>query len=295
VSLREKITGRTVVGGQSIYPKEVETSALLLVIQGPEQGRELQVAFEPIDIGREDCTLTIPHHLISRRHARVERMGAGYVVRDLGSTNGTFVNDARITEQPLKDGDKIRVGKSILKFMISTNPEVAYLRQMVENVQKDALTGIYNKRFFDQALQKGIDDTAAAQSKLGLIVFDIDFFKKVNDSHGHSAGDHVLKGVTEIVGQQVRASDVFARVGGEEFAIVLPHTALRVAASAAEFIRGSVEMARFEFEGTVIPITLSLGVAERDSAAEETAEALYRRADAKLYEAKRGGRNRVCG
>lgn len=295
MSLREKLSARTVVGGQSIYPSEVETSALLLVIQGPEQGREIQVAFEPIEIGREGCTLTIPHHLVSRRHACVERQGAGYLVRDLGSTNGTFVNDARISEQPLKDGDKIRVGKSILKFMVSTNPEVEYLRQMFESVHKDALTGIHNKRFFDQALAKALDDTTAAGSKLSLIVFDIDFFKKVNDTHGHSAGDHVLKRVTQVVGQQVRSSDVFARVGGEEFAIVLPHTALRVAASAAEFIRGAVEMAEFDFDGKTIPVTLSLGVAERDAATEEAADALYRRADAKLYEAKRGGRNQVRG
>ncbi len=295
MSLKDKLSARTVVGTPSLFLNEESVTAVLLVIQGPEQGREIGLGADGVDIGREDCTLNIPHHLVSRRHARIERQGAGYSVRDLGSTNGTFVNNARVADQPLKDGDKIKVGKSVVKFMLSTNPELAYLRQMVENVHRDALTGIYNKRYFDQALAKALEESLAEGEPVSLVMFDIDFFKKVNDTHGHSAGDFVLRRVAEVVGQQLRARDVFARVGGEEFAIVLPQTIQLVAASAAEIIRGTVEMTSFEVDGTAIPVTLSLGIAETDLARSEGAEALYKRADAKLYEAKRAGRNQVCG
>jgi diguanylate cyclase (GGDEF)-like protein len=274
-------------------PRGGETAAFLAVIRGQQQGVQFELDAEPLDIGREGCTVTIPHDLVSRRHAVVQRAGPVYLIRDLDSTNGTFVNDERVTERGLKDGDQISIGKTVLKFMTADNPELEYLRQMFEKTHRDALTGAYNKRHFDGELERLVSISRQEGEPLSLIVFDIDHFKKINDTHGHPAGDHVLQQIVEVVSSQVRERDVFARVGGEEFAIVLPRTIRPVAMSAAEIIRGVIEMTEIAYDGKRIAVTLSLGVAELEEADNDDA-ALYKRADERLYEAKRGGRNQVC-
>lgn len=292
MSWQIKPSGRTAVGAPSLPPPTSASAALLLVLRGPEKGREVALGEEPVEIGREGCTLTIAHHLVSRRHARIERVGAGFLLRDLGSTNGTYLNDVRVSEQTLREGDQITVGKSVLKFMTLANPDVRHLRQIFEDAHRDALTGIHNKRYFDQAFADAVRDAHARGEPLCLVLFDIDHFKSVNDNHGHVAGDQVLKRVAAVVSSQVREQDVLARVGGEEFALLLPRTARSVATSAAEIIRGTVEMTDVDLDGGRITVTLSVGVGEL--ARDESAEALYRKTDEKLYEAKRAGRNRVC-
>ncbi|HEY4104980.1 MAG TPA: GGDEF domain-containing protein, partial [Polyangiaceae bacterium] len=156
----------------------------------------------------------------------------------------------------------------------------------------DSLTGMYNKRHFDEIFGKEVARSEQAKTPLSLIVLDIDHFKKINDTFGHPAGDAVLKHVSGIIKSQIRASDTLSRVGGEEFAIVLPHTPLSLAAQAAELIRGAVEKSICDVSGTKIPATLSLGVAELEFG--EVPERFYQRADEQLYAAKHGGRNRVC-
>jgi len=287
-------TFRTAVANvQSLFP-DGPTGSVLLVIRGPCEGLEVVLERAGVDIGREGCALTIPNDNVSRRHAIVESIAGGYMIRDLGSTNGTFVNDAKVQVQALKDGDQIRIGKSVIKYLTTANPEHQYLKGMFTKLNTDALTGAHSKRHFDESLPNLIAQAMQQSKPLSLVVLDIDFFKKVNDTHGHAAGDFVLQKVSHTISAQVRDQDLFARVGGEEFCILLPNTPRAMAVGACELIRGTVEMTDFEYEGTRIPVTLSLGVAELDRGAAEAPDALYKRADAKLYEAKKTGRNRVC-
>jgi diguanylate cyclase (GGDEF)-like protein len=211
-------------------------------------------------------------------------------VVDLKSTNGTFVNDQRIARAELKDGDLLRTGKTVLKYL-ENNIELEYMQHILALATVDALTGLYNKRHFDDVFGKEVARADHAEQPLSLIVLDIDHFKKINDAFGHPAGDAVLKHVASLVKGQARATDCLCRVGGEEFAIVLPQTRLSLGLELAESIRAAVQGSVCEFGGTPIPATLSLGVAELTAG--ETPESLYQRADERLYAAKHGGRNRV--
>jgi diguanylate cyclase (GGDEF)-like protein len=130
---------------------------------------------------------------------------------------------------------------------------------------------------------------------VGLVVFDLDHFKRVNDGHGHLAGDAVLVGLTRRFRPRIRREDIFARIGGEEFAVVLADTGQEGAMAFAESLRALCERDPFVHEGTPIKVTISLGVASLEGRERADANELIRAADEKLYQAKNGGRNRVVG
>jgi diguanylate cyclase (GGDEF)-like protein len=156
----------------------------------------------------------------------------------------------------------------------------------------DGLTQAHVKRFLLEALEKEIIRARRHTRDLSFLMFDIDHFKKINDYHGHLAGDFVLKELARIVQGRIRRDEVFARYGGEEFAIVLPETNLDGARALADGLRDKVETSRFVFQNESIRVTVSVGVAMLLEA-DRTSMDLIKRADEKLYEAKRGGRNRV--
>jgi len=264
----------------------------LVVIAGPELGRVVDLESGDVSIGRDEgATVCIDSDRVSRKHASIQRIGKNYVIADLGSTNGTFVNDSKIRTHKLVEGDLVTLGKIVLKYTES-EIEAQYHEQILNLANVDALTGAYNKRYFHDAIGRAVATNERPDAlPLSLILFDIDHFKKINDTHGHAAGDHVLGEVAGVVTSQVRAGGTFCRIGGEEFAVILPEKDLVTAAAGAELIRRAIEGTRFVFDGTSIPVTVSLGVAER--AGGESAEALYKRSDERLYEAKRSGRNRV--
>jgi diguanylate cyclase (GGDEF)-like protein len=263
------------------------------VIAGPELGRRIDLDSGEVDIGRDDgVTLKIDSDLVSRRHATIRRFAGRFAIADLHSTNGTFVNDKRIKTHKLEDGDQIRVGKVVLKYT-ECAIEAQYHEQIVHRATVDALTGAYNKGYFEEAFKKSFASCREAATPLTLVVFDIDHFKKINDTWGHTAGDAVLKQLGQVVRAQLRPRDTFCRIGGEEFALLLEGMPLGAARNAAEVVRGSVETTDFAHEGTKIPVTMSLGVVELEKT-DMSADSLFQRADGRLYEAKRGGRNRVC-
>ena len=282
---------RTAISLPSERPKGAGQPCLV-IISGAEMGRRIDLTHSEVSIGRSDqCTVCVNSDLVSRRHAVINRILGHYIVVDLQSTNGTFVNDQRIERAELKDGDLLRTGKTVLKYL-DNNIELEYMQHILSLAAVDSLTGLFNKRHFDEVFGKEVSRSGQAQSALSLIVLDIDHFKQINDRFGHPVGDAVLKHVASVVKSQIRTSDTLCRVGGEEFAIVLPQTPLSLAAQAAELIRTTVEATVCDVAGTAIPATLSLGVAEL--AAQDIPEALYQRADERLYAAKHGGRNRVC-
>jgi diguanylate cyclase (GGDEF)-like protein len=277
-------------------PKKIEArEACLVIIYGDDLGRRIPLGPEPCIIGRSSkCDVQLDQESVSRNHARIARNGNVYGVRDLGSTNGTYVNDDIVQEeQQLRDGDQVKVGRTIFKFIVGGNVESVYYEEIYRLMTVDGLTDLHNKRFFTEALEKEIARGKRYERGFSLVLFDIDHFKKINDTFGHLAGDAVLRQLGALVKTRLRHTDIPARTGGEEFAIIVPEVGLEGARILADKLRRGVEEALFRFEGTIIPVTISLGVAEWDPAI-ETPEALVQQADERLYAAKHGGRNRVC-
>ena len=267
--------------------------ALLLVLSGQRLGTRTILSDVAIEIGRgSNAGLVLDADSVSRRHARIEPIGAGHRLIDLGSTNGTYVNANRVKDHILKDGDRLQIGKALLKYIAGGNIEGAYHEEVQRLMHFDALTGVHNKRHFDENLR--IATTAGHSGSVSLIVLDIDHFKKVNDTFGHMAGDAVLCATANVVKQTASPDYLFARVGGEEFAVLCPNTALPIAQLCADKIRAAVAENLPTFEDKSLPVTVSLGVAEFKPGSDASAEALFGRADEKLYQAKNSGRNRVC-
>jgi diguanylate cyclase (GGDEF)-like protein len=269
-----------------------EQRALVLVLSGSRLGHRLVLGDAPIDVGRGSAAgLILDADSVSRKHARIERFGGGHKIVDLGSTNGTYVNGVRIKEQILKDGDRIGIGKALLKYIAGGNIEGAYHEEVQRLMRFDPLTNISNKRHFDEALRLSVFTAAGVAKPLSLIVFDLDHFKKVNDTHGHMAGDAVLCGATASVQGILSPTELFGRVGGEEFAVLCDDTELKAALERAEAIRRVVAREPYAFEEKMLPVTVSVGVAQLADA--EEPEGLFDRADAQLYAAKGAGRNCV--
>jgi len=246
-------------------------------------------------VGRgADNQIVLEGDSVSRRHAHFERRGKEWHVVDDGSTNGTYVNEEQIArEVMLRNSDRIKVGPTILKFLSGADAEAKYHEEIYRMTIVDGLTQIHNKRYFQEALDRELLRARRHARELCVLMFDIDFFKRINDQYGHLAGDYVLRELARIVQSRIRRDEVFARYGGEEFVIILPETSLDGATSLAENLRSRVEAHAFIFQGERIKVTISIGcalLADDD----KTAAELVQRADEKLYEAKRSGRNRVC-
>jgi two-component system, cell cycle response regulator len=157
----------------------------------------------------------------------------------------------------------------------------------------DGLTQLYNHRHFQEEFSRMFDEANRYQRPLSLALLDIDFFKKVNDTYGHAAGDIVLREVASLFISSIRAADLAARYGGEEFAVLMPETTLQAAEAFAETIRRSVEAQPIETEEAQIPVTLSIGVSSFPHTHFRHQREMIEAADRALYRAKRGGRNRV--
>jgi diguanylate cyclase (GGDEF)-like protein len=262
---------------------------------GPNMGRRYPLGELEAVIGRgTDCDVHIDDHSVSRRHARVLPVADGHVAIDLESTNGTFVNGEPVTRHPLKDGDYLRVGNCIYRYLAGGNVEAEYHEEIYRLAIIDGLTDVPNKRYLMEFLGRELARSARHGRPLALVLFDIDHFKKVNDDFGHLCGDHILREMALCLKGTIRAEELLARYGGEEFAVVLPEATVETALVAAERIRGLVESQPFNFDGQRIAVTISLGVACTSGSEEVSSLDLIDRADQKLYEAKRTGRNRVA-
>jgi len=164
------------------------------------------------------------------------------------------------------------------------------LEQAREAATQDALTGLPNRMAYDERIQEEIERARRYQRPLSLAIIDVDFFKKINDKFGHPAGDKVLKILAEVFKKRTRDSDFVARMGGEEFMLVLTETSADDALIVTDKLRGVIEQANFHFRDTAVPVTVSCGITDYSEG--DSVEELYSRADEALYEAKEGGRNR---
>ncbi len=245
-------------------------------------------------LGRGDeCDINIQDQSVSRRHALLDLDLHGCNVTDLSSTNGTFVNDTRANRTPLVDGDYLRVGNCLFRFLAGGNVEADYHEELYKLAILDPLTGLYNKRYLMDYLERELARATRYNRPLALLMLDIDHFKSINDRLGHLAGDLTLRDLGDCLRLEVRCDELLARFGGEEFAVVLTETNQAEAADVAERVRRAVQTHVFSFEGRHYEVAVSLGVASMRGDESMSPQELIRQADERLYQAKRQGRNRV--
>ncbi len=277
----------------------VESECCIVQIHGPELGKKYALQENEFTIGREEGNhIVVDLDNVSRRHACILRRQGRMFVKDLGSTNGTYLNDQEVQQEtPLRSGDLIKVGGSIFKFLTGDtagNVELQYHETIYTLTIQDGLTGVNNKRYFLEYLEREMGRCHRYGRPLTLMMFDIDFFKKINDVHGHLAGDYVLRELAQTIKRMVRKEQCFARYGGEEFAVVIPEDGGDKARVFGEKIRRTIEGKQFVFENQEIPVTVSIGVADMMPDMVDPLQ-FIKIADANLYKAKKAGRNRVIG
>ncbi len=271
-------------------------SEILVTIYGEPIGRRFELGdVAPAAIlGRDpEAPLSIDDDSVSRAHCEFQQQDDGWYVQDLGSTNGTYVAGEQIDRAKLSDGDHIKVGSTILKYLSTANVEAAYYEEIYRMAIFDGLTQIHNRRYLREFTEREISRCKRHGRPLSLMIFDVDHFKLINDEHGHLMGDYVLRELAGRVGERIRKEELFARYGGDEFVVVLPEALVTEAEKFAEAILDLVCTRPFEFHGESLPVTISIGIGALSNDI-ETPSQLIKAADDALYRAKRGGRARVA-
>jgi diguanylate cyclase len=203
------------------------------------------------------------------------------------------LRDFRRKEDKRHAEDERRAGelaKEVAKLRGRTDELVKICAEQESRLMVDSLTGVHSRYAYERRLDEEFQRWRRHSQPLSFSIWDIDLFKRVNDSYGHDAGDRLLRGVADLFGRNKRAEDFLARIGGEEFVLLLPMTTLDAAKAVAEKLRSSVETAAFRHRGEPVAVTISCGLTE--FRAGDTPTAVYERADRALYEAKAQGRNR---
>jgi two-component system cell cycle response regulator len=269
----------------------------LTLLTGVEAGLVYWIDADETVLGRgHGCRVRIEDSALSRKHCRIIKKSGDYVIEDLGSTNGTFVDAEPVREgRRLEDGVRIQMGRdTVLKFSIQDELEMRATRRLYESAMNDPLTGVYNRRYLDNHLDAEFAFAARHGTSLSLLLIDADHFKRVNDTFGHAGGDTALRALAGHLKSNVRAEDMIARFGGEEFAVLAREISGEGALAVAERIRRSVEATPVKLEdGGSIAITVSIGVVTMGAKRTfNNADALLEAADEALYRAKEAGRNR---
>lgn len=302
-SLQEDTSDKTsIVASETFRGRIAEAHAappclILLVGPAPLIGKRWPLTEASIIIGRNpETSVSVEERSVSRRHAQLFVDGGDVVIEDLNSANFTEINGVVLEagkRVQLRNNDQIKTGNVIFKFLEKGSIESVAVQQTYDRSQTDALTGVHNKGALNIEGPDLFKKAQLSHLPFSVVMFDIDHFKKVNDTYGHLAGDYVLKEIAELVRNRlIRHEDFIARYGGEEFVIILQHQNGVKAQEVAERIRQTVEKHEFNFQGTRIPITVSLGtssIAGNVSSWEE----LLNEADQALYRSKKNGRNRV--
>jgi diguanylate cyclase (GGDEF)-like protein len=258
------------------------------------QGERLVLGPGPVRIGRmSDNDIALEDETVSRRHARLEKQGDGWVVMDTGSRNGTLVNDREITGVvKLARGDRLQIGSTLFKYLSGDDAESAFHEEIYRLVITDNLTQVHNRRYFEEALEREFWRAREFARPLSVAMLDIDFFKRVNDDYGHLVGDAVLRDVAKVLRGRARHYDVVARYGGEEFAVLMPETDASSATSVARELGAAIAASVIEYRSARVSVTASIGCAAIHDD-DEDASCVLGRADERLYAAKRAGRDRV--
>ena len=269
--------------------------AILVTLRGHSLGKRigLEPEISSLTIGRDDeADLSLNDDSVSRFHCEIVFIETGWFITDLGSTNGTYVSGHPVDRAPLRDGDLVKVGATIFKFLSTENIEAAFHEEIYRLAIIDGLTQVYNRRYLEEFLDREISRCRRHGRPMCLIIFDIDNFKQINDQFGHLSGDYVLRSIADKLNRRIRREELLARYGGDEFIVVLPETDLDDAVKFGEIIREGIEILPLSFDGWKIPVTVSLGVGRYDHKMTQSSE-LIASADSALYRAKANGRNQV--
>jgi two-component system cell cycle response regulator len=300
--LRDGEDGRCITAeiDQGVLDADIQRTrnrrAMMVVLSGQSLGTIVPLDISEITFGRDPgCDVRLGDEGISRRHARVVALGEGaWAVEDLGSTNGTTLNGERVTRRELQEGDRVLFGHTVLKFVRQAEVDAEFQSRVYEISVRDALTKLYNRRYFDDRLKSEVAYARRHRALLAMLMIDIDNFKLVNDARGHPMGDRVLGEVAALMRAQVRSEDVLARFGGEEFAVLVRDIPPPGVMVLAERIRRAIEQLQVEGTGGSFGVTISIGAATMRGSPSLTEQGLVDAADRLLYRAKSAGRNRTC-
>ena len=271
--------------------------AYFLVIAGEGIGRFIKLDRDEHIIGRDPklADIFFLDDTISKQHARVCIRDGAVVIQDLGSSNGTFVDGDEVDEAVLRDGARVVLGQStVLTLTFQDELGEQFQQKMYESSTRDQLTGAYNKATFFDLINSEMHFALRHRTNYCIVMLDIDHFKNINDTYGHVAGDEILAQVADVIGGVTRDESLFVRYGGEEFIVGERDADLGTGAVVAERIRKAIGEHGFETSAGTIDVTVSLGVADLTTIDELDGLRLVEAADSALYEAKEGGRNRVC-
>jgi diguanylate cyclase (GGDEF)-like protein len=275
--------------GESRSPRR----ACLVQYSGSKIGKRYIFDEDELVLGRvEGVHILVQDMSVSRRHARFSRSPSHWIIEDMGSANGTYVQERKVSRAELNHGDMLRLGNIVFKYFADGSSEGALVDNIYKRATIDPTTGIYNKNYLRDELESHFKLARNYHRPLSLLIFDLDHFKKVNDTHGHNCGDEVLKQSAELAKGVIRKNDVLARFGGEEFVVILPETDIKAAFELAERIRFAFDQFKFKYQGKTLEQTVSVGVAQFQPAMQKC-EDLLEVADQKLYASKRSGRNKV--
>jgi diguanylate cyclase (GGDEF)-like protein len=276
----------------------------LIFLSGDLLAVPIPLEREEVVLGRAlEADVRINDTGVSRRHARINTVaGEGgtidYILTDLTSSSGTLLNGQRVKSETLQNGDKITIGKHLLRFEMLDEIDREYQRQIRRLLSHDDLTGLLSSRSFFSELRRESERAKQEKRRFCVLMMDIDHFKTVNDTYGHLTGSKTLEEIGLCITQNLRSGDAAARFGGEEFAAFLLDAELAQGLVAAERIRAEIENNKFSVirQGKTAEshyITISIGVASFPNDSSDPIE-LVEHADSALYRAKREGRNRVC-
>jgi len=281
---------------QAARQRDEDMEPMFLVCRGVQKGRPVRVLDGNWTIGRGPvCDISLQGRGISRTHLRVESSPeTGVVVTDAASTNGVFVNGTRIDRRALRDRDVVQLGpETVLRFMFAPACEMDLRVRQYENSIVDDLTGVHNRRYLMESMEHEMAFAVRHHQPLCLMLVDIDHFKLINDNRGHQAGDAVIKQLAERIADALRSEDIFARLGGEEFAVLTRGLDTASAQDIANRVRTLVETHPFVWQGAQITCTISVGGTMQRPKETLDASTLLKRADENLYRAKDAGRNSV--
>jgi diguanylate cyclase (GGDEF)-like protein len=292
----EQQTRVTTVRRELAPPADHSEDCLVIIFSSAPTDLGRRHVLKPrLTIGRgPNNDITLQSDTVSRQHASVECRGMDIIVTDLGSTNGTFINEnlVRLDQVLLKCGDRLRIGDTIFKYLSGKDIETQYHLVISQMAMTDGLTNLCNRQRLDALLEEEVRRAQRYRRGLSLLMLDIDHFKRINDVYGHSAGDSVLIRVAASMSERLRPTDKLGRYGGEEFCAIFPETPLSCASQIAESLRSTVAEQRLLVDNQSLTVSVSIGAAEWNP--QMQGSDLYRAADQMLYRAKSLGRNRVC-
>jgi diguanylate cyclase (GGDEF)-like protein len=269
-----------------------ERRPVLVVIHGNEIGARKRLDGNTVAGRAPDADLHLSDAGVSWHHARFEDRGGAWAVVDLKSTNGVTVNGKKVPESLLAANDRISLGRTVLRFEVQDAMERAFDEQMEKLVNVDDLSGLLLRRRFDREAAVLLDAARQKGSPLAMLVMDLDGVKKINDTHGHAYGAHVIGEAGRRIGEVLRGRAIASRFGGDEYCAALPDTDADAACAVAQEVLAAIGAQGFDRDGITLRAGISIGVAAFPSDATDAAT-LFQRADEAMYRAKQGGRHRV--